>query len=55
MKKKDKKIEEKLNILKHTRPRDIMPRPTVFKDESKYDRKRDKQLIKKETKKYLDK
>ncbi len=55
MKKIDKKIEEKLNILKHTRPRDIMPRPTVFKDESKYDRKRDKQLIKKETKKYLDK
>ena len=41
--KKDKKIIEKLNILKHTRPRIIMPRPAIFEDKTKYKRSRQKQ------------
>ena len=46
--KKDKELEEKLRILKQSRPRAPMPRPTTFKDKSKYDRKKQKILIKKE-------
>lgn len=52
MKKKDKDLEEKLKLLNQTRPRDIMPRPTTFKDKSKYDRKRQKVLVKKEIRNY---
>ena len=45
--KKDKKLVEKLNILKHTRDRKIMPRPTTFEDKTKYKRSRQKILNKK--------
>ena len=45
---KDKELEQKLKILKQTRPRNLMPRPTIFKDKTKYNRKRQKVLIKKE-------
>ncbi|MBP3766089.1 MAG: hypothetical protein J6G98_02800 [Bacilli bacterium] len=44
MKKKDKKLDLKLKILKQTRSRDIMPRPTVFEDKTKYKRSRQKVL-----------
>ena len=47
MKKKDKKIEEILNIIKHTRTRTSMPRPVVFDDKTKYKRSRQKQINKK--------
>ena len=47
MKKKDKKLEEKLNMLKQTRSREIMPRPTIFEDKTKYKRSRQKTLDKK--------
>ena len=47
MKKKDKKLALKLKILKQTRSRDIMPRPTVFEDKTKYKRSRQKSLNRK--------
>lgn len=31
-----------LKIIKQSRPRESMPRPVVFKDKKKYDRKRSK-------------
>ena len=47
MKKQDEKTKRKLEILKHTRPRDIMPRPTTFEDKSKFKRSRQKTLDRK--------
>ena len=47
MKKKDKNLEEKLNIIKHTRSRSTMPRPVVFEDKTKYKRSRQKSLNRK--------
>ena len=47
MKKKDKKIEEILNIIKHTRTRTSMPRPAVFDDKTKYKRSRQKTINRK--------
>ena len=47
MKKKDKKIEEKLKMIKHSRVRTPMPRPVVFEDKTKYKRSRQKSLIRK--------
>ena len=47
MKKKDSEIEKKLEILKHTRPRDPMPRPTTFEDKTKFKRSRQKTLDRK--------
>ena len=44
---KDKKLKEKLDLLKKTRPRDTMPRPAVFEDKTKYKRSRQKVLDKK--------
>ena len=41
MKKKAKKLT-KLDILKQTKDRTPMPRPAVFRDKTKYDRKRQK-------------
>lgn len=43
MKKRNKKTENKLTIIKHTRERTLMPRPTVFKDNTKYNRNKIKQ------------
>jgi hypothetical protein len=46
--KKDKETMRKLDAIKHSRGRVTMPRPTVFKDKTKYDRnaqkKRDRDL-----------
>lgn len=46
--KKDKETKRKLDAIKHSRGRVTMPRPTVFKDKTKYDRnvqkKRDRDL-----------
>ena len=46
--KKDKETQKKLDAIKHSRGRLTMPRPTVFKDKTKYDRntqkKRDRDL-----------
>ena len=39
--KKPKKLN-RLDILKQTKDRTPMPRPTVFRDKTKYDRKRQK-------------
>ena len=47
MKKEDKKLEEKLKILKATRSRDNMPRPTTFEDKSKFKRSRQKRIDRK--------
>ena len=47
MQKKDKKLAEKLKILKQTRSREIMPRPTTFEDKTKYKRSRQKKINKK--------
>ena len=52
MKNKDPKVERKLDLLKHTRPRDPMPRPTVFKDKSKFDRNKEKIKTRKEKENY---
>lgn len=38
MKNKNKALEEKLNMLNQTRPRESMGRPCYFKDKTKYDR-----------------
>lgn len=45
--KKSKELEEKLKIIKQTRPRDIMPRPTTFEDKTKFKRSRQKRLDRK--------
>jgi len=44
--KQDKKTKDLLKILAGARgmERELMPRPTVFKDKKKYDRKRDKKV-----------
>ena len=47
MNKKDKKLEEKLKIIKQSRPRYIMPRSTTFEDKTKYKRSRQKVLTRK--------
>lgn len=39
MKKKVKRKKTKMDILKQTRDRTPMPRPTVFRNRKKYDRK----------------
>ena len=44
---KDKKLKEKLDILKKTRPREVMPRPVVFEDKTKYKRSKQKIINKK--------
>lgn len=41
-KNKDKNIQEKLDLINRSTERRTMPRPTVFKDKSKYDRNRQK-------------
>ena len=41
-KKKSKEVQEKLDAFNHSRPREMMPRPTVFKDKTKYDRNKRK-------------
>ena len=43
----DKKLKEKLEILKKSRPREKMPRPTVFEDKTKYKRSKQKIINKK--------
>lgn len=43
--KRSKATQEKLDAIKHSRPRELMPRPTVFKDKSKYDRKASKREL----------
>ncbi len=48
MKRRDKHIQEKLDAIRHSRTRTLMPRPTVFKDRSKYDRARAKNALRKE-------
>ena len=47
MQKKNKKLDLKLKMLKQTRSREIMPRPTTFDDKTKYKRSRQKQINKK--------
>lgn len=47
MKNKSKELEEKLKILKQTRSREIMPRPTTFEDKTKYKRSRQKTINRK--------
>lgn len=44
--KKDEKTKNLLKLLAMTRGKDreLMPRPTVFKDKRKYNRKRDKKV-----------
>ena len=42
--KKDKETQRKLDAIKHSRGRVTMPRPTVFKDKSKYDRNTQKRV-----------
>lgn len=47
MEKKSKETEDLLKMLTGVRGkgRELMPRPTVFKDKKKYDRKRDKKTV----------
>ena len=45
MKKKDKRKKTKLDILKQTKDRTPMPRPVMFRDKKKYDRKAIKDTI----------
>ena len=44
MQKKDKKLDLKLKLIKQTRSREVMPRPTTFEDKTKYKRSRQKRL-----------
>lgn len=39
----DKETKRKLEAVKHARGRVTMPRPTIFKDKTKYDRNQRKQ------------
>lgn len=39
-----KKLQEKLDLINRSADRRPMPRPAVFKDKSKYDRKRQKRI-----------
>lgn len=39
-----KKLQEKLDLINRSAGRRPMPRPAVFKDKSKYDRKRQKRI-----------
>ena len=52
MNKENEEIKKELEMLKGTKRRDAMPRPTVFKDKSKYDRNKVKQLTRKEKDNY---
>lgn len=45
-------INEKLRIIKQTKERPSMGRPTVFISKADYNRKRDKQRLKKELSNY---
>lgn len=45
-------IEEKLRLIKQTRDRTSMGRPTVFAAKTDYNRKKDKQRLKKELSNY---
>ena len=39
-KSKDKNVQNKLSLIAMSSERQLMPRPAVFKDKSKYDRRR---------------
>ena len=41
------KKTDKLKSIRQSRPREPMPRPTVFADRSKYDRKKIKSAVRK--------
>lgn len=45
VKSKDKKTQEKLDLINRSTERHEMPRPAVFKDKSKYDRKQAKREL----------
>ena len=47
MKKVDKKLEQKLKLIKQTKSRFIMPRSSIFEDKSKFKRSRQKILDRK--------
>lgn len=36
--KRSKEVQAKLDTIKHSRERELMPRPTVFRDKTKYNR-----------------
>ena len=40
--------QTKVDIVKQSRPRTLLPRPTVFKDKTKFDRAKIKQFIRKD-------
>ena len=48
----NKEKKYKLDIIKHTRERTDIGRPTIFKDKSKYDRKVNKNNTRKEIKQW---
>lgn len=52
MKKLDKKTCAKLAAFDHSRERELMPRPTVFRDRTKYSRKSDKAGVRREIRAY---
>ncbi len=48
VKTKDKALQEKIDLINRSTERREMPRPTVFKDKSKYDRNKQKQSFRRE-------
>lgn len=45
VKNKDKNIQRKLELIADSTERRVMPRPVVFKDKTKYDRKKVKREL----------
>lgn len=45
VKNKDKNVQRKLELIADSTERRVMPRPAVFRDKTKYDRKRTKREL----------